>query len=50
MKSGKTLAELIPGLTHKPRLMIVDDQPLIIRSLNEIFKAEFEIVMATSGR
>ena len=50
MNSGKTLAELIPSLTHKPRLMIVDDQPLIIRSLNEIFKAEFEIVMATSGR
>ena len=50
MNSGQSLAELIPGLTRKPRLMIVDDQTVIIRMLNEIFKNEFEVSMATSGR
>ncbi|WP_430459454.1 diguanylate cyclase domain-containing protein [Thalassolituus sp. LLYu03] len=50
MNSRKPLTEVIPGLTRKPRLMIVDDQPLIIRVLNEIFKAEFEVFMATTGQ
>ena len=50
MNSGKTLAELIPGLAHKPRLLIVDDQPLVIRTLHEILKEEFDVFMATSGR
>ncbi len=50
MNSGKTLAELIPGQMYKPHLQIVDDQPLIIHTLHEILKEEFDLFMATSGR
>ncbi|MBF8999721.1 diguanylate cyclase domain-containing protein [Vibrio nitrifigilis] len=34
---------------RRPVLLIVDDQPINIRALNEIFKDEFDVVMATSG-
>ncbi|EKT4485276.1 diguanylate cyclase [Pseudomonas putida] len=33
----------------KPRLLIVDDQPLNIHALNELFRADHEIYMAMDG-
>jgi len=33
----------------RPRLLIVDDQPLNIRLLNQVFQAECEVFVATSG-
>lgn len=33
----------------RPKLLIVDDQPINIRSLHEIFKADCEVFMATHG-
>lgn len=34
---------------RRPRLLIVDDQPIMIRMLHQIFAAEHEVFMATSG-
>src|SRR5579863_9964700 len=33
----------------RPRLLIVDDQPLNIRLLNQVFQDECEVFIATSG-
>jgi diguanylate cyclase (GGDEF)-like protein len=35
--------------TARPRLLIVDDQPLNIRLLNQVFQADCEVFVATSG-
>ncbi len=32
-----------------PVLLVVDDQPLNIRALNEVFKGDFQVLMATNG-
>jgi diguanylate cyclase (GGDEF)-like protein len=38
------------GAAHpKARLLIVDDQPLNIRQLHQIFQADYEVFVATSG-
>lgn len=34
----------------KPTILVVDDQPVNIMTLNEILKSDYEICMATSGR
>lgn len=34
----------------KPKLLVVDDQPLQIRILHEIFRNDYEIYMATNGQ
>lgn len=41
--------ELFKTYTPKPKLLIVDDQPLIIRVLYELFKIDCEVFMSTSG-
>ncbi|KFZ37903.1 hypothetical protein HR45_08665 [Shewanella mangrovi] len=33
----------------RPVLLVVDDQPINIRALNEVFKDDFEVLMATNG-
>lgn len=35
---------------RRPRILVVDDQPLVIRLLNETFSADHEVFMATSGQ
>src|ERR1700728_3458009 len=43
-------AEASLNLPHpRPRLLIVDDQPLNIRLLNQVFQADCEVFVATSG-
>ena len=37
------------ALTSKPRLLVVDDQPVNIQILFSIFSADYEVFMATSG-
>jgi diguanylate cyclase (GGDEF)-like protein len=46
-----SLAEpLVPGiLPLRPRLLIVDDQPINIQALYQVFQADHEVFMATSG-
>jgi signal transduction histidine kinase len=36
-------------MAHKPVLLVVDDQPSNIQVLHQIFKADHEVFMATSG-
>ena len=43
------LSELFNVDKQKPKLLIVDDQPIIIRVLYELFKDECDIYMATNG-
>ncbi|MDH2435259.1 diguanylate cyclase [Pokkaliibacter sp. MBI-7] len=46
------LEDVLRNLPHhegKLRLLIVDDQPINIRTLNQVFKEEYEVLMATSG-
>ena len=35
---------------RQPKLLIVDDQPLIIRMLHQIFQADYEVFIATTGQ
>lgn len=37
-------------LPERPRLLIVDDQPINIQTLHQIFQADHEVFMATSGQ
>jgi diguanylate cyclase (GGDEF)-like protein len=39
----------VTPVTARPRLLIVDDQPLNVRLLHQVFQAEFEVFVATSG-
>jgi len=42
--------EAAPAMAiSRPRLLIVDDQPLNIRLLNQVFQADCEVFVATSG-
>ena len=34
---------------QRPRILVVDDEPINIRVLHRLLKAEFELLMATSG-
>ncbi len=42
------LPALLP-LSERPRLLIVDDQPINIQALHQLFQADHEVFMATSG-
>jgi len=41
----------LPGLepTHKPRLLLVDDQPINIQIMHRVFAQDCQVFMATSG-
>jgi diguanylate cyclase (GGDEF)-like protein len=46
------MSNLVPQITKlesKPKLLIVDDQPINIQLLHQAFAAEFQVFMATSG-
>lgn len=43
------LIPLLP-LSNRPRLLIVDDQPINIQTLYQIFQNDYEVFMATSGQ
>ncbi len=42
-------APLVPPGQRKPRLLIVDDQPINIQTLYKVFAADCQVQMATSG-
>ena len=44
-----TIAELLDPAHGKPRLLLVDDQPINIQVLHPIFAADYQIFMATNG-
>ncbi len=39
----------IPTAAAKPRLLVVDDQPINIQVMHQIFAGEYQVFMATSG-
>lgn len=43
-------ADVFKDLGRKPRLLIVDDQPVNIQALYQVFAADCQVFMATSGR
>jgi diguanylate cyclase (GGDEF)-like protein len=47
--SDATAATGVTAVIARPRLLIVDDQPLNIRLLHQVFQADFEVFVATSG-
>ncbi|WP_083749033.1 diguanylate cyclase [Pelomonas sp. KK5] len=40
---------LLPLLGRRPRLLLVDDQPVNIQALHQVFAADCQVLMATSG-
>ena len=45
-------APLLPGHAppgHRPRLLVVDDQPVNIQALHRVFAADCQVLMATDG-
>jgi len=50
-QTGKHTYGLQPLLENdRPRLLVVDDQPINIQTLNEIFQHDHEVFFATNGR
>lgn len=48
-QTNSTLAELLGAPAAKPRLLAVDDQPINIQVMHQIFSADHQVFMATSG-
>ncbi|MBC3955852.1 diguanylate cyclase [Pseudomonas triticifolii] len=44
------LNELIANRGFRPKILVVDDQPVNIRLINELLKDEYDIIMATEGK
>ena len=47
---GTTIAQLLEWPAVRPRLLVVDDQPINIRVMYQIFAPEHQVFMATSGQ
>jgi diguanylate cyclase (GGDEF)-like protein len=43
------IVNLLEAAKGKPKLLLVDDQPINIQVLHQIFAADFQVFMATSG-
>ena len=45
-------SDVVPGMSYpeRPKLLIVDDQPVNIQVLYQVFSASCEVFMATSGK
>jgi diguanylate cyclase (GGDEF)-like protein len=43
------IVNLLESANGKPKLLLVDDQPINIQVLHQIFAADFQVFMATSG-
>lgn len=43
------LDQLIARRGHKPKILVVDDQPINIRVIHGLFKSQFDVIMAMNG-
>jgi len=43
------LDQLVANRGHKPKILVVDDQPINIRVIHGLFKSHFDVVMAMNG-
>ncbi|MFZ4623661.1 MAG: diguanylate cyclase [Rhodoferax sp.] len=51
MQSDETaIAKLFEAPTGRPRLLVVDDQPINIQVMHQIFASQYQVFMATSGQ
>ncbi len=48
-QTESTFAELLGAPAARPRLLVVDDQPINIQVMHQIFAADHKVFMATSG-
>jgi len=44
------IAKLLEAPAGKPRLLVVDDQPINIQVMHQIFASQYQVFMATSGQ
>ncbi len=44
-----SIASLLDGTRSQPKLLVVDDQPINIQVMYQIFSADFQVFMATNG-
>lgn len=44
------LDQLVANRGFKPKILVVDDQPVNIRLINELLKVDYDIIMATEGK
>ena len=44
-----SIANLLDATHGRPRLLVVDDQPINIQVMHQIFSSDFQVFMATSG-
>lgn len=50
LPASTEVTETLPGVgAHRPRLLLVDDQPINIQALYQVFSADHQVFMATSG-
>jgi CheY-like chemotaxis protein len=43
------LEQLVARRGHKPKILVVDDQPINIRVIHGLFKSQFDVIMALNG-
>jgi len=46
----KNIIDGLPSRAARPKILVVDDQPINIHVINEIFKEDLDVLMATNGR
>lgn len=49
LSAAATPEDLLQLLGRRPRLLLVDDQPVNIQALHQLFAADCQVLMATSG-
>ena len=49
LNEDTSIAKLLDSGSGKPKLLVVDDQPINIKVMHQIFAADFQVFMATSG-
>lgn len=50
MNLAPSVADSLSSPSAKPRLLVVDDQPINIQVMHQIFAGEYQVFMATSGQ
>ena len=48
--AAPALAPSTPALSAKPRLLCVDDEPIVLEALRDVLRRTFDVRVATSGR
>ena len=49
MTTSSTMDTLLGTPQRKPKLLVVDDQPINIQVMHQVFGNDYQVFMATSG-